>query len=226
MQTLRLLSLTYIPPRPQNNLRRIRLTHLRPVERNCGAMCTLSFQPFPTLATPRLILRRPGLEDAADLFLLRSDPEVMRYIPRPIAQSEGEVVALIEMINDFTQKGERINWAMEWRETGEIIGLLGYVNIKPEHKRAEVGYSLARAWHRRGIMREALQEVLRYGFEGMNMHSIEAVLDAENVASARLLERAGFRQEAHFREDFLWEGVFRNSLHYGLLRAEWEEESN
>lgn len=182
-----------------------------------------SFQPFPTLSTPRLILRQPRTQDAANLFLLRSDPEVMRYIPRPIATSVDEVAALIEMINGFTEKNERINWAMEWKETGEVIGLLGYVNIKPEHLRAEVGYSLAGAWHRRGIMREALTAVVRYGFEEMGLHSIEAIVDAENVASLRLLEDTKFRQEAYFREDFLWQGVFRNSMHYGLLRAEWEE---
>jgi ribosomal-protein-alanine N-acetyltransferase len=186
-------------------------------------MAATSFYPFPTLTTQRLILRQPRTEDAADLFLLRSDPEVMRYIPRPLAQSVEDVVSLIQMINDFTQKGERINWAMEWKETGEVIGLLGYVNIKPEHQRAEVGYSLARTWHRKGIMREALREVVRYGFEEMNMHSIEAVLDEENTPSARLLEDAGFVQEARFREDFLWQGIFRNSLHYGLLRTEWSK---
>ena len=184
-------------------------------------MLPFSFDPFPTLSTQRLTLRQPLIEDAADLFLLRSDPKVMRYIPRPLAQSVDDVVSLIQMINDFTQKGERINWAIEWKETGAVIGLLGYVNIKPEHQRAEVGYSLTRAWHRKGITREALREVMRYGFEEMNMHSIEAVLDEENVASARLLEDSGFVQEARFREDFFWEGVFRTSLHYGLLRTEW-----
>jgi ribosomal-protein-alanine N-acetyltransferase len=147
----------------------------------------------------------------------------MRYIPRPLATSQDDVTALIEMINDFTEKAERINWAMEWRETGEVIGLLGYVNIKHEHQRAEVGYSLGRAWHRRGIMREAVIEVMRYGFQELNLHSIEAIVDAENTASTQLLINIGFRQEAYFREDFLWNGVFRNSLHYGMLRAEWKD---
>ncbi len=126
------------------------------------------------------------------------------------------------MINDFTQKGERINWAIEWKETGTVVGMLGFVNILPEHHRAEVGYSLTRAWHRRGITREALAAVMRYGFEEMQLHSIAAILDEENIASARLLEDGGFRQEARFVEDFLWDEAFRNSLHYGLLRSEWE----
>ena len=179
------------------------------------------FQPFPILHTPRLLLRQPRAEDAADLYLLRSDPEVMRYIPRPMATSVEDVVALLEMMAGFLEKNERINWAMEWRETGEVIGMLGYVNIKAEHHRAEVGYALARSWHRRGIMREALAAVLRYGYEEMGLHSVEAIVDADNEASLRLLENIGFRQEAFFREDFLWQGVFRNSVHFGQLRSEW-----
>ena len=186
-------------------------------------MLTPTFTPFPALSTPRLTLREPRAEDAADLFILRSDPEVMRYIPRPLATSVEDVVALLEMINGFTERNERINWAMELKDTGQVIGLLGYVNIKAEHHRAEVGYSTARAWQRRGYTREALAEVVRYGYEQMELHSIEAVVDAENTPSLRLLENIGFRQEAFFREDFLWKGVFRNSKHFGLLRSEWEE---
>ncbi len=189
-------------------------------------MLTPSFNPFPVLETPRLLLRRPVPSDAADLFLMRSDPEVMRYIPRPLAQSEADVLALLEVIDDFTQKGERINWAIEWKETGAAIGMIGFVNITPEHYRAEVGYSLARAWHRKGIMREALAAVLKYGFDTLKLNSIEAIMDEDNQASGKLAEDAGFRKEAHFLEDFLHKGVFRNSIHYGLLQREWSAKAN
>lgn len=180
-----------------------------------------SFNPFPVLTTPRLNLRRVTVADAADIFEMRSDSQVMQYIPRPLAQSIEDVESLIRMIDEFVEKNERINWAIEWKETGKVIGMVGYVNLKPEHNRAEVGYSLTRAWHRKGIMREALQEVLRYGFETMQLHSVEAITDAENVASGRLLLDVGFRQEAHFIEDFHYNGQFRNSIHYGLLQREW-----
>jgi ribosomal-protein-alanine N-acetyltransferase len=187
----------------------------------CRIMLDINFSPYPVLETPRLILRQPTLADAPDVFIMRSDPEVMRFIPRPLAQSIADVEALINMINDFAAKNERINWAMEWKETGAVIGFIGYVNLKPEHARGEVGYSLARTWHRKGIMKEALKEVVRYGFEGIGFHSIEAILDVENTPSALLLESVGFRKEALFIEDFLDRGEFRTSAHYGLLRREF-----
>jgi ribosomal-protein-alanine N-acetyltransferase len=181
-------------------------------------MLSPNFNPFPVLETPRLLLRRPLLSDAADLFEMRSDPQVMQYIPRPLAKSEEDVKELIQMIDGFIESNERINWAIEWKETGKVLGMIGYVNIKPEHYRAEIGYALVRAWHRKGIMREALTETIAYGFNIMQLHTIEAIIDAENIASGKLLEDAGFAQEAYFREDFFHGGKFRNSIHYGLMQ--------
>ncbi len=186
-------------------------------------MIPVSFTPFPVLITPRLVLRRPLETDTADIFEMRSDPEVMRYIPRPLAQSHADIQGLLEMIDDFLGRNERINWAMELKEERKVVGMIGYVGIKPEHHRAEVGYSLIRRYHRRGLMREALRAVLEYGFATMNLHSVEAIIDEENLASGALLDQVGFRREARFAEDFLYDGAFRNSVHFGMLRREWME---
>jgi ribosomal-protein-alanine N-acetyltransferase len=187
-------------------------------------MITPDFNPFPILETPRLLLRRPQLSDAADIFEMRSDPEVMRYIPRPLAKSLEDVHELLRMVDEFVEKNERINWAIEWKDSGKVIGMAGYVNLKPEHDRAEVGYSLNRAWHRKGVMREALKAILGFGFNTMKLHSVEAIIDEENAASGALLANVGFRQEACFIEDFYLGGQFRNSVHFGLLSRELEPE--
>jgi ribosomal-protein-alanine N-acetyltransferase len=179
----------------------------------------MTFTPFPVLETDRLLLRKLSIDDTADVFIMRSDPEVMQYIPRPLAITPDDAATVIQTINDFIEKGEKINWAISLKATGQVIGIIGYVNIKPEHSRAEVGYSLSRAFHRQGFMREALPAVLKYGFEQMALHSIEAITDAENVASAQLLLSAGFMQEGFFNEDFFYNGGFRNSIHYGMLRS-------
>src|SRR4051812_19371627 len=109
----------------------------------------MDFSIFPLLETERLLLRRAVNSDAEDIFEMRSDPAVMQYIPRPIAKSIQDTAALIEMVDGFIQTSERINWAVEWKETGKVIGLIGYVNILKDHRRAEVGYSLNRQWHRK-----------------------------------------------------------------------------
>ncbi len=185
-------------------------------------MITLDFSNFPELNTSRLLLRRLRNTDASDIFEFRSDPQVMQFIPRPLARTEEDVLEVMTMMEDFLVKNEKINWAMEWKETGKVLGTIGYVNIHPEHSRAEVGYSLNRAWHRQGIMREALEAVAEYGFKVLELHTIEAIIDAENLPSGKLLENFGFRQEAYFREDFYHNGVYRNSIHFGLLASEYD----
>ncbi len=179
----------------------------------------MTFSPFPVLETERLLLRQLCNTDTADVFVMRSDPGVMQYIPRPLAVTHADAAALIEQMNNFIDKGEKINWAIAEKGSGKVIGIIGYVNLKTEHFRAEIGYSLSKAWHRQGYMREAMARVLKYGFEHMNLHSIEAITDAENTASGSLLLSTGFEQEAFFKEDFYYNGQFRNSIHYGLLRS-------
>ncbi|GEO11188.1 GNAT family N-acetyltransferase [Segetibacter aerophilus] len=180
----------------------------------------MTFTPFPVLETERLLLRQLSNEDAEDVFVMRSDPQVMQYIPRPLAITVEDAAAVIQMVNEFIEKGEKINWGITAKSTGKVIGMIGYVNMKPQHFRAEVGYSLSRAWHRQGIMLEALKCVLKYGFDHLNLHSVEAIIDADNVASGNLLVTAGFAQEGFFKEDFYFNGEFRNSVHYGLLCSE------
>ena len=84
----------------------------------------MNFYPFPILVTERLLLRQIVQTDAEDIFIIRSDANVMRYIPRPIAQTVDDVFPLIQMIEDFLTKGERINWAMELKSTGKLLSLI------------------------------------------------------------------------------------------------------
>lgn len=156
---------------------------------------------------------------------MRSDEEVMRYIPRPLATKVEDVEELITMMNDLADKGERFNWAIVWKEAGVAIGTVGYVRIKQEHRRGELGYSLSRQWHRKGIMREAVFAILKYGFDVLNFHSVEAVTDIDNKPSGALLENVGFRKEGTFREDFFTKGEFRTSVHYGMLAQEFDTQT-
>lgn len=179
------------------------------------------FSEFPVLETARLRLRRPVADDAADILIFRSDPEVMQYIPRPLATSIEDVKVFLNMMEESLAKNERINWAIEWKETGTVVGMISLVKILPEHARAEVGYSLSKAWFRKGICSEALEAVAKYSYNTLDCHSLEAIIDAENDASAGLLRHFGFRKEAYFLEDFFYGEHYRDSIHFGLLKKEW-----
>ncbi|MFV8351671.1 GNAT family N-acetyltransferase [Flavobacterium sp. XS2P14] len=180
-------------------------------------MLTINFNPFPNLETERLLLRRVDSNDIKEIFALRSNPETMKYIPRPLVKTDEEALAHIAMIDGKIDSNEGINWAITLKNNPKLIGIIGHYMIKPEHYRAEIGYMLLPEYHGKGIVSEAVKEVVKYGFEVMKLHSIEAVLDPENYGSAKVLEKNGFVKEAHLKENSFFEGRFLDTLIYSIL---------
>ena len=178
-------------------------------------MLEINFDPFPVLETERLLLRKLSIEDIIAMFDLRTNDEVMRYIGRPRPKDEGDIK---EMINKMNETSMRIQWGISLKEKDEIIGTLGYHRIEKEHYRAEVGYLLHPDHWKTGIMSEALNKIIDYGFNKMNLHSIEAIINPENMASRNLLLKTGFIKEGYFKENFFFEGKFYDSEVYSLLK--------
>ena len=181
-------------------------------------MLNLEFDPFPTLLTERLILRPIRLDDAERLFSMRSSEKMMAFIQRPRAKTIADATKLIESMQEGLGKKESVVWVISLKNDPQMIGTIGFWRMTPEHFRAEVGYLLHEDYWQQGFAYEALVKVLAYGFEVMNCHSVEANIDPRNTASQRLLEKAGFVKEAHFKEDYFWEGQFLDSAVYSKLK--------
>src|SRR6478736_7680809 len=181
-------------------------------------MLEVNFLPFPILKTERLLLRQVNVDDAETILDLRSNDEVMKYIPRPYLKNREEALDLIAMFDDKIENGIGINWGITFLDKPEkIIGIIGHYRMKPEHYRAEVGYMLFPEYNGQGIVSEALQKVVEYGFSNMKLHSIEAILDPENKGSEKVLLKNGFVKEAHLIENEYYEGRFLDSMIYSLL---------
>jgi ribosomal-protein-alanine N-acetyltransferase len=180
-------------------------------------MLTINFTPFPNLETNRLLLRRLDQNDVNEVLALRSDPDIMKYIPRTLAKTKEDALQHIAMIEGKINNSEGINWAITLKGNTKLIGIIGHYQIKPEHYRAEVGYMLLPEFSGKGIITEALQKVIDYGFTTMQLHSIEAVIDPENSASERVLQKNGFVKEAHLKENGYFEGRFFDTVIYSLL---------
>jgi ribosomal-protein-alanine N-acetyltransferase len=183
-------------------------------------MLDINFTPFPNLETERLYLRRVAKEDVNEIFALRSNKETMKYIPRPLVKTEEDALAHIAMIDEKIENNEGINWAITLKNDPKLIGLIGHYRIKPEHFRAEIGYMLLPEYHGKGIISEAIKETVKYGFEIMKLHSIEAVIDPENLASEKVLQKSGFVKEAHLKENEYYEGRFLDSVIYSILNKQ------
>lgn len=181
-------------------------------------MLDLNFLPFTEIETERLLLRRVNESDADQVFKLRSDPETMKFIPRPLVTTKEEALEHIRMIEDKIVNAEGINWAITLKGDSKLLGIIGHYRIKPEHYRAEIGYMLDPDYHGKGLITEAVKSVVTYGFDQMKLHSIEAIIDPGNVGSAVVLEKNGFVREAHLKENEFYDGRFLDTVIYSLLK--------
>jgi [ribosomal protein S5]-alanine N-acetyltransferase len=181
-------------------------------------MSHFSFLPFQNLESDRLLLRQITPEDVHEVFALRSNAEIMKYIPRPLVTTNEEALEHITMIQDKLEKNEGINWAITIKENIKLIGIIGHYRMRWEHFRSEIGYMLLPEYHGKGIITEAIKLMIDYGFDQMNMHSLEGIIDPANTASARVLEKNGFVKEAHFKENEFFDGKFLDSVIYSLIK--------
>jgi len=142
----------------------------------------------------------------------------MYYIPRPLAQNMQDALDHIAKIDTGINTNESINWAITLTGEDKLLGIICFVRISKEHFRSEIGYMLHPDMHNKGIMNEAIKKVIEYGFNEMKLHSIEAVIDAENTSSIKLAERNNFVKEGHFKERDFYHGKFNDIVVYSLLK--------
>lgn len=179
-----------------------------------------AFHPFPELETERLFLTRMDLRFLEEKFIQRTNKEVMKYIDRPLPAVVDEVKEKIEEGMASMDAGRALLWAIVRKVDKQYLGDVGYWRIDEEHGFGEIGYSLHPDHWRKGYMSEAFSVLLPYAFQKMGLHRIEANVNVDNVASSTLLMRAGFQKEAHFRENYYFDGQFLDSHIYGLLEKD------
>jgi ribosomal-protein-alanine N-acetyltransferase len=155
-------------------------------------MLKTQFEAFPVLETERLVLRQLSMQDENEIFLLRSDAVVNRYVDRERAQSIEDARIFIRRILDSLQKQEVLHWVLSLKTQPRLVGTIGLWNFNPLTQKAEVGYEMLPSFHGKGLMQEALAKVLWFGFEKMNLQSIEACVHPGNLSSLKLLQKYGF----------------------------------
>ena len=183
-------------------------------------MLQTNFADFPVINTERLLLRQIVPADAAAMLFMRSDETVMQYIDRPRAVTQEDALKFIDSMQEDILNGNSICWGISLNNSATLIGYIGYWRMQKEHFRSEIGYALHPGHQGKGLMQEAVQAVLHYGFETMKLHSVEANINPGNNASRNLLLKAGFVKEAYFRENYFYNGKFLDSEIYSLLKSD------
>jgi ribosomal-protein-alanine N-acetyltransferase len=157
--------------------------------------------------------------DAEDVMRIFGDPEVTRFYDLETFGDIAQAAALIERIQERHELGTAVRWGIARQADDRVIGTCGYHFDQDPH-RAEIGYDLAQAFWRQGIMTEALAAMLAHGFEDLGLNRIAALVLPGNVASDRLLRRLGFSEEGTLREYAYFRGRFHDLRCYSLLKRE------
>jgi RimJ/RimL family protein N-acetyltransferase len=175
--------------------------------------------------TARLVLRPFRAGDEADALAYRGREDVCRYMPAdPLEPSAaGQFVAERAGATTIAADGDAMILAVEY--AGRVIGDVVVKAGRLADGQAEVGWSLNPDYHGHGYATEAARELLDMAFRELGFHRAWAQLDPRNAASARVCERLGMRQEAHFREDIWFKGEWGDTSVYAILASEWTTQS-
>lgn len=177
---------------------------------------------FPTLETDRLRLREMRPEDRDDLFSIFSLEEVARYYGLvPFNNVKRSDSMLKSRISRF-HKNNGVAWGLTQKGSDKLIGGCRFKSWEKKSRVSELAYELHPDYWNQGLMTEAVDAAIRYGFDVVDLNRIEAWAATENLASIKVLEKSGFQYEGIQRERYFWNDRFHDMVFYSLLRREYQ----
>jgi [ribosomal protein S5]-alanine N-acetyltransferase len=156
-------------------------------------MSNRTFTPFPILTTERLTLRQLGVTDEQEIFTLRSDSEINKYLDRHIANTIDDARYFINKVNRNIEKNDSLYWAITFSDKNILVGTICLFSFSDENDKCEIGFELLRNFQGKGIMKEAVEKVIDYAFNTIKVQKIEAFCHRDNQSSITLLEKFSFR---------------------------------
>jgi ribosomal-protein-alanine N-acetyltransferase len=178
-------------------------------------------EEVPRLETKRLVLHEMRPEDAEAIFGIFDDDEVMRYRDVLAFTHLEEAELFLKQMHSRCEQGEEMHWGITLKGEEHIVGICGY-SWHLGRQFGAIGYDLARLYWKQGIMTEAIQALLRFGFEVRNLHRVEAKVRLGNDASMRLLQKLGFQEEGILRESLFLNNYFFDIKIFSLLKSEYQ----
>jgi len=175
------------------------------------------------ILTPRCFLRPIYPADAPALLRLYGNPKVIRFTEHHIPmQSLQEAEYSIDFYRRGYDEGWMYRWGIALRDTDTIIGTAGLHRINHEHRFCNIGYEIDSPYWNKGLSTEVVKYLTGYGFRTFDLHRIEAELIPQNIASARVVQKNGYRYEATRRQRLRKRYRYYDIDVYGILRHEWQ----
>ena len=179
--------------------------------------------PLPIrVESDRLLIRPVDAADIDDLLLANGDDEVTRFLPYASWRSVADGMAWLERMKKLEGAGTASQLVVIEKASRLAVGTCLLFRYDEGSARAELGYVLGRRHWGRGTMREALAALVTQLFGSGSLRRLEAEVDPRNVASCRLLERLGFRNEGLLRQRWTAKGASYDTRFYGLLGDDWQ----
>lgn len=164
------------------------------------------------LETERLIMRPMVEDDVDEIFAMRSDEDIMRFIREP--QGRDESLDWIKLVSERWDSEKLGFCVVVEKETDNFLGWCGVWRLQ-ETDEMEIGYAIEKAQWGKGFATEAAEKFMQYAFEELKTEKLVAVARPENTASRRVMEKLGMR--------FVKTGEFYNQtlVQYGIKKSEW-----
>ncbi|MFS0782091.1 GNAT family N-acetyltransferase [Bacillus sp. 1P06AnD] len=176
---------------------------------------------FPQLETERLQLVELDDSYIQSYFDIMSNEEVTRYYGMDPLQTQADAENIIHSFADAFKKRSAIRWGLVLKDSSDLIGTIGLNALQLKSKKANVGYEIHPFYWRRGLMKEAMQAIMAFSFEGLGLVRLGAVTFIQNEASNQLLMKAGFQQEGVLRSYLFQNERNHDAFSFSLLHNEW-----
>lgn len=176
------------------------------------------------IETERLIIRHLSINDLPDFHIYRSNPEVTRYQGFDVMNMEqAEAFIKDNATKHFGKAGEWVQYAIENKETGRLIGDCAIKLDQYDTRLAEIGITISHLEQKKGYAKKILLAIMSFLFGEKGIHRVTGIVDAENLSSVNLLRSTGFRREGHFIENIFFKGKLGSEFQYAMLKREWDE---
>jgi ribosomal-protein-alanine N-acetyltransferase len=184
-------------------------------------MLVQNYSTFKSFTTDRLIIRTLLDTDLFELHALRSDESLNQYTDREIAMDLDETKEFIQKISELIKNNLCLYWVIVDKDQNKLIGTICYWNFNFNKEEAEIGYELLPEYQGKGIMQEAVQCLIHFGFEILKMKTISAFVSSKNIKSIALLNKFDFNIVPKNSSVKIVEGNLKDMIHYELLKEDY-----
>lgn len=180
----------------------------------------LHMRHFHTLESARLLLRPLREADAEAMFAYTSQPESFRFLRRDPHRSVQEDLEFIQRAEEGYRTHKEFIWGIEEKESGALVGTCRLFGLSAQDGRGEVSYLMHQTYRRRGYTSEAISRVIRYAFDEIGLHRVQAHCVSGNIGSERVMQKCGMQLEGEQRESVCFHGRYENIKTYSIIREE------